>query len=50
MVVHRGRSCRTDTCGAAACFSRAKGLGRPNGLDLKIKKTVFDLEFVLKKV
>jgi hypothetical protein len=50
MVVHRGRSCRADTCGAAACFGRAKSLGAAKWVRFKNKKeTVLDFEFVFEK-
>jgi hypothetical protein len=44
IAVRRGRSCRADTCGAAACFGRAKNVR----FEYK-KATMLDLEFVLEK-
>jgi endonuclease/exonuclease/phosphatase (EEP) superfamily protein YafD len=50
MVVHRGRLCRADACGAATYFGRAKGLGAAKRLRFKNKKAkVLDLEFVFEK-
>jgi hypothetical protein len=44
----RGRSCRADACGAAACFGSATGLGVAKRVIFENKKaTVLDLEFVL---
>ena len=50
IIVHNGRSCRADACGAAACFGRVRDLGVAKRVRFENKKTmVLDLEFVLKK-
>jgi len=46
----RGRLCRVDACGAAACFGRATNLGVAKQVRFENKKTtMLDLEFVFKK-
>ena len=50
IIVHRGRLCRADACGTAACFGRGRDLGVAKRVRFENKKTmVLDLEFVLKK-
>jgi hypothetical protein len=50
IAVRRGRSCRADACGAAACFGHATDFDEVKRVRFENKKvTVLDLEFVLKK-
>jgi len=52
IIVHHGRSCRADACGAAACFGRVRDLGVAKQVRFgnKKKATVLILKIVWKKV